>query len=281
LRSCLQSYYNKELFKEHGLDSETPPDNWDDLVEVAQKLTDPAKRIWGYFMYDHIFGWQAMMVQRGGEFLNKDKTEPLFVSPEGIDTLQWMVDNIHKRKISPTMDILGGSFTGALAKPEILQGRAAMWGSHNGMTPVYERDSLVEFGIGVWPGHEADHTGVDMSAANVVFKHTKHHDVAWEFLKFITFDKESQLDWATSTGFVPVLRSALLSPPFSTDPKYVPFQRLHLENMIWVRPNFMQASEVNDAVLAEVEQALYGTKTATKALTDAAEKTIKIIQEAE
>jgi ABC-type glycerol-3-phosphate transport system substrate-binding protein len=271
-------YYNKELFAETGI--EGPPETWDELVDVAQKLTDPAKRRWGYFMYDHIFGWQAMMVQRGGEFLSKDKTEPLFVSPVGIEMLQWMVDNIHSRKISPTMDILGGSFTNALAKPEILQGRAAMWGSHNGMTPTYERDGIVDFGIGIWPGYNGNHTGVDMSAANIIFKESKHPDMAWEFLKFLTFDTGSQLDWATSTGFVPVLRDALLSPPFSTDPKYVPFQKLHLDNALFVRPNFPQATEVNDAVLAEVEQALYGVKSATQALEDAAAKVREIIQAA-
>jgi len=269
-------YYNKQLFAEKGIAE--PPDNWDDLVEVAQKLTDPRKGIWGYFMYDDIYGWQSMMVQKGGEFLSKDKTEPLFVSDAGIEVLQWMVDNIHTRRISPTLDLLGGVFTGTLGRPEILQGRAAMWASHNGMTPTYERDGSVDFGIGIWPGYNGNHTAVDMSSANIIFKDSKNPDMAWEFLKFLTFDVEAQLDWAESTGYVPVLREALLTPPFSTDPKFVPFQRLHLDNALFVRPNFPQATEVNDAVRAEVERALYGVKSPTKALEDAAAKVRDILK---
>lgn len=40
-------YYNKDLFRAAGLDPESPPKTWDELVETARKLTDPTKNVYG------------------------------------------------------------------------------------------------------------------------------------------------------------------------------------------------------------------------------------------
>ncbi|MBP2449301.1 ABC transporter substrate-binding protein [Rhizobium leguminosarum] len=40
-------YYNKYMFKAKGLDPNKPPQTWDELVEDARKLTDPAKNVYG------------------------------------------------------------------------------------------------------------------------------------------------------------------------------------------------------------------------------------------
>ncbi len=50
-RSTIVLYYNKEAFKEAGLDPNRPPANWKEMVEYAQKLTkrDASGRVtqWG------------------------------------------------------------------------------------------------------------------------------------------------------------------------------------------------------------------------------------------
>ncbi|RYD05798.1 hypothetical protein N752_07860 [Desulforamulus aquiferis] len=38
-RSTIVLYYNKDAFREVGLDPEQPPKNWDELVEYSKKLT--------------------------------------------------------------------------------------------------------------------------------------------------------------------------------------------------------------------------------------------------
>ena len=40
-------YYNKDMFKAKGLDPNKPPQTWDELIEDARKLTDPAKNVYG------------------------------------------------------------------------------------------------------------------------------------------------------------------------------------------------------------------------------------------
>src|SRR5690606_37097659 len=44
-RSTVVLYWNKELFKEAGLDPDTPPANWTEQVEFAKKLTKDGQ--WG------------------------------------------------------------------------------------------------------------------------------------------------------------------------------------------------------------------------------------------
>ncbi|MGK6316885.1 ABC transporter substrate-binding protein [Neorhizobium sp. DT-125] len=40
-------YYNKDMFRAKGLDPDKPPQTWDELVDTARKLTDPAKNVYG------------------------------------------------------------------------------------------------------------------------------------------------------------------------------------------------------------------------------------------
>ena len=40
-------YYNKDMFKAAGLDPNSPPETWDQLVDYARKLTDPSKNVYG------------------------------------------------------------------------------------------------------------------------------------------------------------------------------------------------------------------------------------------
>ncbi len=40
-------YYNKDMFEAAGLDPNAPPQTWDELVEHARKLTDPANSVYG------------------------------------------------------------------------------------------------------------------------------------------------------------------------------------------------------------------------------------------
>ena len=40
-------YYNKDMFRAKGLDPDKPPQTWDELVDTARKLSDPAKNVYG------------------------------------------------------------------------------------------------------------------------------------------------------------------------------------------------------------------------------------------
>ena len=67
-------YYNKDHFKEVGLDPEKPPQTWAELVEDARKLTKDGR--YGFQLaggYDYI-GWlsQTLVMTNGGRFYNEE-----------------------------------------------------------------------------------------------------------------------------------------------------------------------------------------------------------------
>lgn len=98
--------YNKKLFKDAGLDPNKAPANWDEFVDYAKKLTDPAKNMNGYDIlgmdwadwFFEYYVWQA-----GGDLTEKnpDGTVKLtFTSDAAVKALQFYKDLKFKYKVT-------------------------------------------------------------------------------------------------------------------------------------------------------------------------------------
>ncbi len=79
-RSTIVLYWNKELFKEAGLDPNQPPANWKEMLEYAQKLTkrDASGKVtqWGVQIPSSGFPYwlfQALAIQNG---VQPDERQP-------------------------------------------------------------------------------------------------------------------------------------------------------------------------------------------------------------
>lgn len=66
-------YWNKDLFKQAGLDPETPPANWDEWAKDAAKITDSSKNIYGSgISYDYAYQIAHIMQRFGGLAVTDD-----------------------------------------------------------------------------------------------------------------------------------------------------------------------------------------------------------------
>ena len=82
-RSTMVLYWNKELFKEAGLDPNKPPATWAEMLAFAQKLTkrDASGNVtqWGVQIPSSGFPYwlfQGLTTQNGVELMNEAGTAP-------------------------------------------------------------------------------------------------------------------------------------------------------------------------------------------------------------
>ena len=98
-------YYNKEHFKEAGLDPKKPPQTWAELVDAAKKLTK-APTAWASALpegYDYM-GWmmEALSMSNGGRYFNEEYGgEVYYDTPSMLGAAQFVEDLVFKHKVMP------------------------------------------------------------------------------------------------------------------------------------------------------------------------------------
>ncbi len=122
-------FYRKDLFEEAGLDPNSPPKNWDELIEYAKKLTKPDGSQYGLMIPTG--GWEPdaylnqFMWQSGNEIIIKkdDTTIGNFNTPEGLRAAQLYYDLTNTYKVMPK------EVTGMMWEPiknAFVEGKTAM-----------------------------------------------------------------------------------------------------------------------------------------------------------
>jgi len=203
-RSTIVMYYNKEAFREAGLDPEKPPATWDELVEMGKKLVkkDANGQVvrWGlsipstgypYWMF------QCFAIQNGLELMNKEGTEVYFNRPESVEALQFWHDLAYRHEIMPK-----GTTDWGTLRQRFLEGNTAMmWHTTGNLTPVKE-NATFDFGVAMLPAHKR--RGSPTGGGNFyIFKNTSPEERA-AVLKFVKFMTEpiNTAKWSIGTGYI-------------------------------------------------------------------------------
>ena len=87
--------YNKNLLRDAGYDPEDPPDTWQELEEMAAAITvaDPMGiDVLGAAAFGTDSEFVAWLYTNNGKYVTEDGRTLLFNSPEGLETLEWMVN---------------------------------------------------------------------------------------------------------------------------------------------------------------------------------------------
>ncbi|MCR2822912.1 ABC transporter substrate-binding protein [Lederbergia panacisoli] len=180
-------YYNKDHFKEVGLDPENPPKTIDELEAAAEKLTikegNRFKRIgfipWYGQGWLYSWGWSF-----GGEFFNESTGEVTANDPKVVEALQWMVDFGNKYNVE---DISGfESSAGSDALDPFISGQLSMKIDGNWtVTGINKFKPDLNYGVTPIPTP----TGTDFTTWSgghcfIIPKGAKNTEAAWEFLKY-------------------------------------------------------------------------------------------------
>ena len=281
-RSTIVMYYNKNLFKEAGLNPDKAPANWNEMVEAAKKLTkrDAAGNVsqWGVKIPSTGFGYwmfQAMTASNDTILMNSAGTKTYFDKPGAVQALQHWVDLTTKDKVMPA-----GSIEWGTTPKDFLEQKAAMvWTTTGNLTNIRTNASF-PFGVAMLPGIK--HPGSPTGGGNFyVFNKTSpaEQQAAMKFIRFAT-EPARAAQWSIATGYVAPRQDAWDTPEMKKYLQDVPAADVAREQMKYgvaelsTHDNQRVTKALNDNLLA----ALSGTKTPEAALKDAQREAERILR---
>jgi len=213
-RSTIVLYWNKDAFKEAGLDPAKPPSNWNEMASMAQKLVkkDASGNVqrWGVMVPSTGYPYwmfQAFARQNGQDLMNKEGNATNYAHPDVIAALQYWTDLGRKHKVMPEGTVEWGTLRAAFVEGKT----AMMWHTTGNLTAVKD-SAKFDFGVAMLPASKQ--RGSPTGGGNFyIFKKTtpEERKASLAFVKFMTAP-ERAADWSIATGYVAVSPAAYDTP---------------------------------------------------------------------
>jgi sn-glycerol 3-phosphate transport system substrate-binding protein len=281
-RSTIVQYWNKELFREAGLDPEKPPASWAELVSMGKRLTkkDAGGNVtqWGVQIPSSGFPYwlfQALTTQNDARLMNAAGNEVYFDKPGVIEALQFWVDLSRKEQIHPPGIVEWGT-----TPQDFFQRKVAMiWTTTGNLTNI-RNNAKFEFGVGMMP--RGKRIGSPTGGGNFyVFKKASAAEraAAVKFARWAT-QPERAAQWGIDTGYVAVTPAAFETarmkqyvasfPPAAVARDQLPFA--------WAEFSTHENQRVVKALNDGLQAALTGSKPADAAMRDAQREAERILR---
>ncbi|WP_332680700.1 ABC transporter substrate-binding protein [Bosea sp. (in: a-proteobacteria)] len=281
-RSTVVLYWNKELFKEAGLDPEKPPTTWAEQLEFAKKLTkrdaDGNTSQWGIQIPSSGFPYwlfQGLTTQAGAILANPagDKTD--FANPAVVEALQYWVDLAQKHKVHPPGIVEWGTTPRDFFERKV----AMMWTTTGNLTNV-RTNAKFPFGVAVLPAGKKP--GSPTGGGNFYLSKKAspaEQEAAFKFVRWIT-TPERAAQWSAETGYVAVTPAAYETEAMK---KYVAGfpQALVARDQLPTAVAELSTHEnqrVTKALNDGLQAALTGTKQPAQAMADAQAEAERILK---
>jgi len=271
-RSTIVLYWNKDAFKEAGLDPEKPPATWNEMRTMGAKLVKKdAGNVtrWGVMVPSTGYPYwlfQAFSRQNGQDLMNPEGNRTNFTHPDVINALQYWTDLGRKHGVMPTGTVEWGTL-----RQNFVEGKTAMmWHTTGNLTAV--KDSA-KFAFGVTMLPAAKERGSPTGGGNwYLFKKSTpaERKAAFEFIKWITAP-ERAADWSIATGYVAVSPAAYDTPKLKTYVSGFPAAAVARDQFKFATPELstFQTGRVRKSLDDAIQAALTGSKTPAEALTTA------------
>ena len=197
--------YRKDFFREAGLDPEDPPETWEELIEVAPKLTvrdgDIVTRAGFLMPLDDFLTFVPFAVMNGADYISKD-AQPTFNGPEWVEALEVLTTLVKDKKV--TMETTNNQ---EWTQSTFSQGNAAIAQVNTIMLQQFfnahpdKKDEVGYFAI--TRKRASNWNGAWLYAIN---SKSKHKDEGWAFLEQ-WMEPEEVWTCYENTGNIPVLKS--------------------------------------------------------------------------
>jgi multiple sugar transport system substrate-binding protein len=256
-------WINTDMATAAGLDINNPPKTWDEFETWAQKMTDPAKGVYGTALLAKkdetgTFLFLPWVLQNGGTLATLD-------SPDSIAALAFWTDLV-KKGYAPKTAVTDGF---AEIYQQFTTGKAAMMISGTWNVATISKDAPdLKWEVATLP--YTKQPASSLGGENwVMFNASKQKDGAWAFLKFVT-DVAYGTKLTDCMGYIPSRKDVLaqVAAKSANDPTTQVFlKQMESAEARGPLPNW---SDVSAFIQEAIQEALTGQKTPEQAMKDAA-----------
>lgn len=215
-------YYNKKMFDDAGISYPSANWTWDDFKAVAKKLSNPAKKQYGFGIRasNDPYDMQGFVWSNGGSFVSADgkQIDGYMNSAETAASIQMFGDMLKDGAAT----LVGGK--NQLSGEDVFKaGKIAMWES--GVWPLESfKAANVNFGTVEMPSFPGKPVkGVISLSAISIAAQSKQKDLAWEFTKFFVSNEVIKM---RSNADLPIRKSIVTEMGFDKNELYVPFYNM-------------------------------------------------------
>jgi multiple sugar transport system substrate-binding protein len=275
-------YYNEKMLRDAGYTR--PPRTLDEFRAYARKLTRGAgaDKVWGTVMSwvkDEalMVDWVIFTFAYPNARLFDEAGNPVFNTGAGVQALEYMVRLLREDKV---VDPVSLTIHEDEVNKAFLAGKAAMILNWEGTEPASRdpKQSRVvgQVRVGLIPAQPPVVSSTVLGPEYYsILKTSRNKDAALKWIEFMTTE-DVQRTIFTRGGFFPIYDRLYRDPQLAKElrdfDKYGE-QLKYAHN----RPAVPRYTEVADAIITELHQALLGRKTAKRALDDAAAAVRRIL----
>ncbi|MCI8441245.1 MAG: ABC transporter substrate-binding protein [Provencibacterium sp.] len=270
-RSALLMFYNRDHFREVGLDPEKPPKSWEEMAEYGQKLTkfDQNGNVqrWGLLIpsggaWD--FGPFAIANSANGEnLMTDDGRKCLLDTPENVEALQYLKDLGTVYKASPE-----GVVDMATAPANFIEGKASMIQVSSGNLANINSSADFDWGICLLP-YTKRPASIAGGGNLYLMKGSSEEelDATWRFVRWLT-EPERQAQWNVDTGYIAARKSAHETETMRKYYEEVPQAKIGFEQLesCYNEMRVYESEKIGNALTDKYDAVMTGSLTVEEAL---------------
>jgi multiple sugar transport system substrate-binding protein len=270
-------FFNKTLFTRAGLDPNSPPETWDELLDAAKRIDALGPDIYGFGLnlgerYVLYKKFMAFAWGNGGRILSDDGTV-VFNSDENLEALNFYL-KLAKYSLKEKQEVFDHQFKMGKLGMQV----SGAWNLKNYATEAPDLD----YGVALVPkpSHEkGTHASFAGAELLVIFKNSKHKEEALKLARFLqSYPMAKQISLAERSVF-PASKRSLWDAAFLHDDKVKVFVRQALTSRS--APAHPGWIEMEDVINRSIEEVLYGRIGPEDALNSAAAKLHEIVSQYE
>lgn len=221
--------YNKQLFKDAGLDPEKPPQTWPELVDAAKKLTRTnaaGQRQYGFGIAGG--GEVANLLSRslpmiwmnGGSIISDDLKRATVNEPAAVEAVAFYTGMLTEHKVAPPSTLQNDGL--ALRRLLVAGTLAQYQGGQFDLPAIKKENPNLQVGAYPIPHPPGKQTAATLGGWNwVIPKAAKNPDGAWKLVAFLS--QPDNMGFYTDT--FPARKSAMALPRFQ-EPDLQPFKAM-------------------------------------------------------